>query len=160
MTQHSWASMEIHEPCRMIWSLTPGYPILITWKSLYSPRKNVLAPRCANVGLFTGALEGHSCSAQEWAVRALQGNPVQAEGRPCSAFPPQDSRHLFHRTERSSCKEILEGSARCRGISYVLHSSLGFFWFKLSIQLISYFFLNCFFPLFILFFLSFSTSDA
>ena len=100
------------------------------------------------MGLFTSAPGGQSGSAQGWAVRALQGNPAQAVGRPCSAFPPLDNRHLLRRTERSCCKEILEGSARCRDISYALHSSLGFFWFKLSIQLISYFFIVSFLCLF------------
>lgn len=135
MTQHSCASMEIHELCYIIWPLTPAYPISMTWKMCIHPEK-MYSPQGVQAWDGFAVLRKGTAPAQGWAVPALQGNPACAVGRPCPASPPLDNRHFAELREvvLRKCWKDLQGT----GASPMpfIHL-LGFFWFKLSIQLIS-----------------------
>lgn len=101
VAQHSWPSMEIRELCCIIWPLTPGYPILITWKNCIHPGK-MYSPQGVHAWDYLPVLrKGRAARHRDghWACRETLSGCQE----PCSAWPPPDSRHFLHTTGRS-CK--------------------------------------------------------
>lgn len=116
VAQHSWPSMKICELYCIIWALTPGYPILITWKNCIHPGE-MYWPQGVCAWDYLPALRKGRAARHRDGQCALQGNPAQAVRSPAQPFPHQTAGTSF--TELGeACKEE---TARCRGSFYTLH---------------------------------------
>lgn len=153
MAQHSWPSMEIRELCCIIWSLTPAYPILITWKNCIHPGK-MYSPQGVRAWDYLPVLRKGRSAQHRDGQCALRGNPAQPVRSRAQPFPHWTTGNSFTELGAAVVRKDLQG-ARALPMPFMHLLDAFFFWFKLSIQLISYFFLHCFFPLFILFSLAF-----
>lgn len=154
VAQHSWPSMKICELYCIIWALTPGYPILITWKNCIHPGE-MYWPQGVYAWDYLPVLRKGRAARHRDGQCALQGNPAQAVRSPAQPFPHPRQQALLSQNWEKLVRKKLQG-AETASIPFInLLDGLVVFLFKLSIHLTSYFFLCCFFPLFILFSLTF-----
>lgn len=71
--------MEIHEPCSMIWSLTPGYPVLLTWKDRVFTQEKCPRPKVCERGII------YQCSGRAQLLHAGMGCACLV-GKPCAGL--------------------------------------------------------------------------